>query len=113
MTSDTATLADHAAHTIRQLAHHTRAAITPLTTADLYTTTGALTDLAAALAQTLGQPAAHLPTTESGAAAATQLRQARSAAHGPAALTDAAHQTLDEPAEATRNQPGGSKFNRR
>ncbi len=114
-------LAERAATAVHELAHLARPAITTLEVQQLGATTGALTDLAAALPQTLRQLQAYLTvshdpgdTTPKADPARDCLRQAAAVAAHLAAALDAAHQALGDLAETNRNpKPGGSTFDRR
>ncbi|HEU4911104.1 MAG TPA: hypothetical protein VFV76_04330 [Actinomycetes bacterium] len=123
MSINVTSLAEQAATAVHKLAHLTRPAITTLDVTDLRATTGALTELAAALPQILNQLSTYLQepgdgnTITVGAQGAeparTSLRHAAVAAAHLAAALDGAHQTLGDLAETTQIKAGGSIFNRR
>ncbi len=109
-------LAERAATAVHELAHLARPAITTLEVQQLGATTGALTDLAAALPQTLRQLQAYLTLshdpgdTAKADPARDCLRQAAALAAHLAAALDAAHQALGHLAETDPNQARGVKF---
>jgi hypothetical protein len=98
--SDHAQAAATAMHDVALL---TRPAITDLTIADIYDITAALTDLSAAVGQTLHQLQRYLPATENGQASSTGLHHASVAAARLNTVLDHAHQALGNTAENPEN----------
>lgn len=109
-------LAQQAERVIHDLTVLTRPAITTLTVGDLYTITGALAGLTAALPQTLTQLSRYVSTPADSATpyrTCLTLAEATAAASLLAAALEAAHQALGDTAETHQTNPRGSTFNRR